>query len=193
MYYYLKGTIEEILEDSIVVDVNGIGYQVLVSNPSDFVLYSVLTLYVYYVVREDEQYLVGFKTKEEKSFFEKLTSVKGIGPRTALGALSGINLDEFVSAIMHDDVKKLKKLPGIGPKAASQIILDMKGTLVQIDAKSSPKILNENMEIAKQALLNLGFKTKEIDDYFKQISDQNLSDKEYITLFLKLLEYMAEV
>ena len=185
MYYYLKGTIEEILEDSIVVDVNGIGYQVLVSNPSDFVLYSVLTLYVYYVVREDEHYLVGFKTKEEKSFFEKLISVKGIGPRTALGALSGISLDEFIDAIMHDDVKKLKKLPGIGPKAASQIILDMKGTLVQIDAKSSPKILNENMEIAKQALLNLGFKAKEIDDYFKQISDQNLSDKEYITLFLR--------
>ena len=185
MYYYLKGTIEEILEDSIVIDVNGIGYQVLVSNPSDFVLYSVLTLYVYYVVREDEHYLVGFKTKEEKSFFEKLILVKGIGPRTAIGALSGISLNDFIAAIMNDDVKKLKKLPGIGPKAASQIILDMKGTLVQVESKAASKILNENMETAKQALLTLGFKATEIDQYFKQVSDQTLSDKEYITLFLR--------
>jgi Holliday junction DNA helicase RuvA len=185
MYYYLKGTIEEILDDSIVIDVNGVGYDVLVARPSDYILYSALTLYTYDVVREDENYLVGFKTKEEKAFFEKLITVKGIGPRTALGALSGISLDEFISAIMNDDVKRLKKLPGIGPKAASQIILDLKGTLVSVDSTKTTKSLNPNMENAKSGLLNLGFKAKEIDDYFKIVKEQDLSEKEYITLFLR--------
>ena len=129
MYYYLKGTIVEQGENYIVIDVCGIGYQVLVMHPLDFPLFELCLVYIAHIVREDEEYFVGFKDLQEKKVFNQLISVKGIGPRTALTALRGISIDEFIACIQNEDIKRLKKLEGIGPKAASQIILDLKGSL----------------------------------------------------------------
>ena len=120
----------------------------------------------------------------------KLISVKGIGPRTALTALRGISIDEFVRCIEFEDVKRLKKLDGIGPKAASQIILDLKGSLSDFGittTKVSKPTFNKNQEDAIQGLKAWGFKTKDIEDCLEKINDSSLETEEYIRICLRML------
>ena len=190
MYYYLKGTIVEQGENYIVIDIGGIGYKVLVMHPEDFPLFELVLVYIAHIVREDEEYFVGFKNLQEKKVFNQLISVKGIGPRTALTALKGISIEEFINCIELEDVKRLKKLEGIGPKAASQIILDLKGSLSDFGVVS-PKVvkqsLNKNQEEAMQGLKLLGFKVKEIEECFDKINDNSLSTEEYIRTVLRML------
>ena len=190
MYYYLKGTIVEQGENYIVIDVGGIGYQVLVMHPLDFPLFELCLVYIAHIVREDEEYFVGFKDLQEKKVFNQLISVKGIGPRTALTALRGISIDEFITCIQNEDIKRLKKLEGIGPKAASQIILDLKGSLSDfgvVASKNTKKGLNKAQEDALLALKSLGFKVKEIEECFEKINDDNLSTEQYVTLALRMM------
>ena len=190
MYYYLKGTIVEQGENYIVIDVGGIGYQVLVMHPQDFPLFELVLVYVAHIVREDEEYFVGFKDLQEKKVFNQLISVKGIGPRTALTALRGISIDDFIACIQNEDIKRLKKLEGIGPKAASQIILDLKGSLSDfgvISSKTTKKTMNKNQEEAMQGLKVLGFKVKEIEECFERINDDSLTTEEYIRNGLRML------
>lgn len=184
MYYYLKGEIVSIFQDSIVIDVSGVGYQVLMSHPDYFTVGQLATVYISYIVREDEQYFVGFSTLKEKEFFNKLIGCKGIGPKTALTALKDISLDDFINAIMTSDVKTLKKLSGIGPKAASQIILDLQGVLKINDVEKEK--FTPAQEDAKLALKNLGFKVKDIEECLKIINDDTLSTEQYITQVLKI-------
>ena len=190
MYYYLKGTIVEQGENYIVIDVGGIGYQVLVMHPQDFPLFELVLVYTLHIVREDEEYFVGFKDLQEKKVFNQLISVKGIGPRTALTALRGISIDEFIACIQNEDIKRLKKLEGIGPKAASQIILDLKGSLSDfgvVSSKTTKKTMNKNQEEAMQGLKVLGFKVKEIEECFERINDDSLTTEEYIRTGLRML------
>ena len=109
MYYYFKGQISLIKKDYVVIEVNNIGYQVYVSNVDNFILGEYRTIYLYNVVREDEQYLAGFSSLEEKEAFESLISVKGIGPRTALGILSGTTVNDLYNAIASNNVTYLNK------------------------------------------------------------------------------------
>ena len=190
MYYYLKGTVVEQGENYIVLDIGGIGYQVLVMHPEDFPLFELCLVYIVHVVREDEEYFVGFKNLQEKKVFNQLISVKGIGPRTALTALRGISIEEFIACIQFEDVKRLKKLDGIGPKAASQIILDLKGSLSDfgvVSTKTSKKGLNKAQEEASQALKSLGFKVKDIEECFDKINDDTLSTEQYVTQILRMM------
>ena len=129
MIYFLKGRVALKDKDTVVIDVNNVGYQVLVSHIDDYEIGEEVLVYTYNVVREDEQYLVGFSSLDEKSVFLSLIKVKGLGPRTAIGALSSTTPSEVVNAIASNNVAYLKKLPGIGAKAAAQIILDLKGEL----------------------------------------------------------------
>lgn len=186
MYYYLRGQIIEVNYDSIIIDVSGVGYHVLMSHPEVFYVNQNALVYISHIVREDEQYFVGFSSLREKDVFNKLINCKGIGPRTALGALRDITLDEFLYAIQTSDVKRLKKLSGIGPKAASQIILDLQGVLALGETTSSNK-LNKAQEDAKAALKNLGFKVKDIEDCFKKIDDDSLTCEQYITQVLRMI------
>ena len=114
MYFYLRGKITLHQKGSIVVDVNGVGYQVLVSHPEDYPLGETMVVYTVFFVREDEQYLVGFKTFEEKALFSKLISVKGVGPRTAIQALGSSSVDKLTEAINSSnllyDVSLIAKL-----------------------------------------------------------------------------------
>ena len=192
MYYYLKGTIVEQGENYIVIDVSGVGYQVLVMHPEEFPLFEIVRIYIAHIVSEDEEYFVGFKDLQEKKVFNQLISVKGIGPRTALTALRGITIDEFIRCIEFEDVKRLKKLDGIGPKAASQIILDLKGSLsdfgvVSSQTKVNKPVLTKNQEDAIQGLKLWGFKAKDIEECLERINDTSLSTEEYIRLCLKML------
>ena len=180
----------EVYNDSIIIDVSGVGYQVFMSHPEVFSPRQSALVYISHIVREDEQYFVGFSSLKEKDVFNKLINCKGIGPRTALGALRDITLDEFLVAIQTSDVKRLKKLSGIGPKAASQIILDLKGSLSDfgvISSKTTKKTMNKNQEEAMQGLKVLGFKVKEIEECFERINDDSLTTEEYIRTGLRML------
>ena len=190
MYYYLKGTIVEQGENYIVIDVGGVGYQVLVMHPEEFPLLELVRVFVAHIVREDEEYFVGFKDLQEKKVFNQLISVKGIGPRTALTALRGITIDEFIKCIEFEDVKRLKKLDGIGPKAASQIILDLKGSLSDfgvVSCKTTKKGMNKAQEEALLALKSLGFKVKEIEECFERINHDSLTTEQYVTAVLRMM------
>lgn len=167
MYYSLKGKIIEITRNSVVIDVHDVCYEVLVAHPNAFTLNEEVVVYTHYVIREDEQYLVGFKTLDEKKAFMALINVKGIGPKTALNALSGTTTEELFNAIAANNITFLKKLPGIGAKAASQIILDLKGQL------TSSKADVHQYEQVRAALKGLGFKVKEIEDALARINIPN--------------------
>ena len=182
MYFSFKGIITHIKDDYVVIEVNNIGYQVFVPHVESFHLNEETKIYLYNVVREDEQYLAGFSSIEEKEAFLALISVKGIGPRTALNALSATTADDLFNAIAANNVTFLKKLPGIGGKAAAQIILDLKGQLTSTSA-ANPDQYDE----VREALKSLGFKVKLIDDTLAGISIPNATNEEILRAALKKL------
>jgi Holliday junction DNA helicase RuvA len=183
MYFYLKGTIVLHQKGSIVIDVNGVGYQVLVSHPEDYPIGTQMLVYTVFYVREDEQFLVGFKTFEEKFLFSKLINVKGVGPKTAIAALGSSTPEKLTEAINGSNLLYLTSLNGVGPKAASQIILDLRGKLTLNESKTGDKELDDAME----GLTQFGFTKKEIVDAISQIPERGLKAEEYIAKALPLL------
>ena len=175
MFAYIKGVLEEIHPQKVVVDVNGLGYEIKVSSSLIERLpekKSTVKIYTYLNVREDIQELYGFKTLDEKDFFLKLISVKGLGPKSALPIIASNNISGVIEAIKKGDAKYLQKFPGIGPKASQQIILDLHGKIdIDKTIKTNPKLLQ-----AKAALESLGYKQKEIKQVLPVI-ESNL-DKE---------------
>lgn len=185
MIYSLTGKIVDIDREKVAVDLGNIAYEVFVPRPAEFARDEECKIYVYEVLTQDDHYLAGFKTKTEKAAFDSLTSVKGIGPKTALSALSGTTPDELFEAIAKSDAKYLKKLPGIGPKAASQIILDLQGKLVQEEPKTKP---GSNYPTVRAALKTLGFKAKEIENAVSALPENGLSEQEALKSALKLIK-----
>ncbi|TCZ75122.1 Holliday junction branch migration protein RuvA [Paenibacillus albiflavus] len=162
----------------VVVDVNGIGYRVWCPNPFLPSLQEgkEVTFYIHYHVREDAHLLYGFTTREEQQVFRKLLGVSGIGPKVALGALSGAKPEAVITAIQNENVNFLTKLPGIGKKTAQRIVLDLKDKLgmpegasllahdlgLGDDGINTGKLANSWSE-AKEALLGLGYNESEAD------------------------------
>lgn len=179
MYYYLKGSIVAILESSVVIDVNNVGYEVIVSRPLEFQKDQEVTLYTHLVVREDDQYMVGFSSILEKQAFLSLIGVKGIGPKIAINALSATTPEMLMKAISSNNIAYLKKLPGIGGKAAAQIILDLKGQLT--GEKGNP----DQYEDVKEALKQLGFKMAQIDRVLAEINIEGGTNEEILAVALK--------
>lgn len=186
MYYYLKGQIVELNDEFAVIDVNGVGYEFLIINKNDFNIGEYTLVYTLHIVREDDELFVGFKDLESKSVFTKFISCKGIGPKTAINALKDTTIDKFKEMIVNEDIKSLKKLSGIGPKAAAQIILDLKGSLKQSSFNNveTYKKLNDEQVAAKDVLKSMGFKSKDIDDILNKLPD-NLTANVYVIEVLK--------
>lgn len=182
MIYFLKGKVTLKDKDTLVIDVRDVGYQVLVSHIDDYNIGDEVLIYTYNVVREDEQYLVGFSSLEEKSVFLSLIKVKGLGPKSAIGALSSTSPQEVINAIASNNVAYLKKLPGIGAKAAAQIILDLKGELTG-GSKGDPTVYDEVYE----ALKGLGFKGAAIDRVLATINEPGASSEDILRLALNKL------
>ena len=183
MIYFLKGKVTYIEEDSIVIDVRDVGYQLLVSHAEDYEIGDDVFMYTYNVVREDENYLIGFKDKEEKDVFMLLIKVKGLGPKTVINALSATSPKEVKSAIASNNVAYLKKLPGLGAKAAGQIILDLKGQITNGE-KGNPKQYEEVYE----ALKTLGFKGAAIDRVLAEINVPGATTEEVLRMALARLK-----
>lgn len=181
MIYFLRGVIHQVDNDSVVIDVNDVGYQVLVSHVTNYEVGQKVLLYTYNVVREDENYLIGFSDIEERNVFLSLIKVKGLGPKTVIGALSATTPQDVINAISSNNVAFLKKLPGLGAKAAGQIILDLKGELT--GSKGNPKQYEEVYD----ALKSLGFKGAAIDRVLATINEPNATTEDVLRIALSRL------
>jgi len=179
MYEYIIGIVTDIDSSSIVLENNNIGYKLYCSNPYGFKLNEESKVYIYQQIREDDNTLFGFKTKDEKNMFLKLIEVKGLGPKMALPLLSVPN-SELMGEIEKGNINYLKKFPKIGDKVARQIILDLKGKLVNKD-----EVIVKDDEL-KDALMALGYKQAEISKVASNI-DSSLSLEDKIKEALKLL------
>lgn len=159
MIAHLKGIVQHKGVDHIIVDVQGVGYQVFVPLNT---LYEIppeemeVSLHIYTHLREDHLSLYGFLKREEKEFFLKLLKVNGVGPKLALSLLSGLSLYEIAEAIVEGSPAKLKQIPGIGQKVAERIILDLKGKITLTSPFKKPKESGIYDE-ALSALNHLGY------------------------------------
>ena len=184
MYEYIKGKIINQESNYIVLDNNGIGYLVYVSNPYSFEIDKEYTVYIYQCIREDENSLYGFKTKEEKDLFLKLIDVKGLGPKMALPILATGSISGIIDAIERENILYLKKFPKIGDKVARQIVLDLKGKLGVTSTTNSTIDYEELIEVLK----GLGYKQADINKVLPQVkTDLTIEDqvKEALKLLLK--------
>lgn len=132
MIGYLSGTVADKQPPQVVVDVNGVGYEVDVSMQTFYALPptgAAVKLFTHLVVREDAHLLFGFADKAERGVFRQLLKVGGIGAKTALGLLSAMTADELAAAVAQEDVKRLSSAPGIGKKTAERLILELRGKL----------------------------------------------------------------
>jgi Holliday junction DNA helicase RuvA len=158
----LSGTISEKHPNRLVVDVNGVGYDVLVPLSTFYLLGDAgagVTLRVHTHVREDASALYGFATALEQDLFERLIAINGIGPKLALAVLSGIDPAELVRAIRSQDVARLTRIPGVGKKTAERIGLELKDRLPQTAASAGALDTADDDVKADllSALLNLGY------------------------------------
>lgn len=194
MFAYIKGNLEVKTNGYVVIDVNGIGYKIFMSETAINKLGQIgeiVKIHTYVRVREDDTSIFGFNTNEELRMFELLLSVSGIGAKSALVILSNVSVSSFALAIINNDVNLLKKLPGIGPKTAQRVILELKDKL----KKENEIVANEDREVsdtikaaiiddekiaeATAALKVLGYTGKEIEKALEKV-DANLSVEDII-------------
>ncbi|MFV0558267.1 MAG: Holliday junction branch migration protein RuvA [Enterococcus sp.] len=193
MYQYISGEVTEITPAYLVLENQGIGYQLAMGNPYRYSaqMNQVVKVYVHQVVREDAQLLYGFTKLEEKQLFLRLISVSGIGPKSALAIMANEEHEGMITAIESEDVTYLTKFPGVGKKTAQQMILDLRGKLGELVGELPVTPLfsaNYDLEEAMAALAALGYSDKEIKRVEKLLV--NSGDKttdEYLREALKLM------
>ncbi len=203
MYAYLKGIMVEMEEDNLVVEVNGIGYNVKMPQTNAGILPpkgSEIKVYTYTSVREDALWLYGFLTKDELNLFKQLITVNGIGPKGAQAVLSAMPADELRFAIYAGDAKKIAKAPGIGAKTAQRIILDLKEKISIEDTLRGPASAEElqsgetyydSRKEAIEALTALGYSRADAVKVVSAIPMEEEMDVERILkLALKQLAFL---
>lgn len=168
MITFLKGHVEELEENKVHLDVNGIGYGVEVSSQTLTHLKEGLEikLLIHHHITDSDQRLFGFYTKDEMHLFEKLITVKGVGPKSGITIVSGLPADHLIQAIATKDVAALSKVPGIGKKTAERIILELKDKLGEIGTEGSlSKPLSGGVsDEVVSALESLGFKKRQAEE-----------------------------
>ncbi|MCR5787387.1 MAG: Holliday junction branch migration protein RuvA [Acholeplasmatales bacterium] len=186
MYSYIKGNVTMVCPKNITLENNNIGYEIVVPNPYNFMVSKEeVTVFIYHYLREDQETLYGFKTREEKDLFLKLISVNGIGPKSALSILASATVNEILNAIESRDDAYLKRFPGIGAKASQQIILDLHGK-ISFDDVSEVLNNNSHQKDIEEALVTLGYSKKDVTKAVSKL-DFSLDDSTLIKLALKEL------
>lgn len=163
----LSGRLIEKMPPQIVIDVNGVGYEIDVSMQTFYTLPPLgenVQIYTQLVVREDAHLLFGFASAAERATFRQLVKVSGIGAKTALGILSAMNAEELAQAVAEEDVKRLSSAPGIGKKTAERMVLELRGKLVSATVSdglfAQPAVADETDDIVS-TLLALGYNERE--------------------------------
>ena len=194
MYAYLTGKIVEKLDSLLILDCNGIGYELTISAntfeglPS---VGSVATVYTYFQVREDAVALYGFATKNEKNLFLQLITVSGVGPKMASGILSGVSPNQLVMCISTGDVKTLSKAKGLGKKTAERIIVELKehmGDLAGFDYIQQSFATSEtpsHFEEAVDVLVGMGLSRMDALNLVKSVATADMTTEEIIANALR--------
>lgn len=196
MISYIIGEIKYIGEDSFVIENNNIGY--LINSSFNTIktleINNEFKIFTKMNVREDDISLFGFSSKDELEVFELLTSVSTIGPKNAIAILSTLNVDKIKLAIVNNDIDTLTKAKGIGKKTASRIILELVDKVKKMAINDDISISNQDfdnitsngeIEVAREALLNLGYQRNSIDKVLSSLKDSDLSLEEIIKESLK--------
>jgi holliday junction DNA helicase RuvA len=189
----LIGLIKEKTPSAILLEVNGIGYEIAVPLSTSFQLPNVgesAYLLTHLVVREDQHSLYGFATDEERKLFRALIKISGVGAKLAITILSGTNVTGFIQSVVNEDIDALVHLPGIGKKTAERLIVEMKDKISEISSdENSLSQNNENSAVAEaiNALVNLGYKTKDAKTILDKIESEGLTVEELIRQGLKSL------
>ena len=179
MYAYIKGIVTQLYPSHIVVEANGIGYEIQTPNSYRFQsqLDKETQVYTQLIVREDAQLLYGFVNLEEKDMFLSLIKVTGIGPKSALAILATSTPNEVAIAIENENESYLTKFPGIGKKTARQIILDLKGKLIITEESEwFPETKDASQDVLEEALLALealGYSKREITKVKKNLEKES--------------------
>ena len=194
MYEYITGRLTFISPGYVVLDVNGIGYQIATGNPYRYSskMEQSVTIYVQQIIREDAHLLYGFETLAEKELFLRLLSVSGIGPKSGLAIMANDDHQGLIQAIEAGDVTYLTKFPGVGKKTAQQMVLDLKGKLTELaeDPMSLFYEGNDDTALAEamEALQALGYSPKEIKKVEKVLEKESLQNTDdYLRAALKLM------
>ena len=182
MYAWIEGTIQEIKPSYLVIENQGIGYLIISPTPYNYHIGDQTKIYIHHYVREDINNLYGFSSLESKELFIRLIGVSGIGPKSALSILATDAINDIIIAIEDGNAKYLTKFPGIGLKSAQQIILDLKGKLVDTDEELIPTHKND----VEDALSALGYSKVEVRKVMKKI-DQDQPVEKMIKQALQLL------
>lgn len=182
MIGFVRGKVHAYGVDYVLIDVNDIGYRINFNHPESLSIGQEITIYTYQNVREDEISLFGFLSLEEHDLFVKLISVKGLGPRIASSILGRASAESVIKAIEEGDVEFMKRMPGVGNKTASQIILDLKGKLVE----TGDVEVDDRLKDVQDALKQFGYKNQEIKPVMKALRNEKGSTDELVKKALKM-------
>lgn len=195
MIGHLKGKITSKNPPEILIEVEGVGYEVLCPMSTFYALDNLtedILLFTHLSIKEDAHTLFGFISKDEKNVFRELIRVNGVGPKVALAILSNLSVQSLVECISTEDADLLAKTPGIGKKTALKLIVELQDRLGKLELRGTlekTRVLNQssnpNSKQAIEALQSLGFKVKEANRMVSKIEDQGLSTEQIIRLALQ--------
>lgn len=190
----LRGIILEKQAPDIVLDVQGVGYEVAAPMSTFFNLPAIdeeVTLFTHLIVREDAQLLYGFATVRERLLFRSLLKVNGVGAKLALTILSGSDVDDFARSVQEGDAASLTRLPGVGKKTAERLIVEMRDRLKEVSGAMGLKPVESKAaklagakDEAAEALVSLGYKPSEADKMIRSLDSEGLTTEDLIKLAL---------
>lgn len=201
----LRGTLIEKLAPEVVIECQGVGYEVTMPMTSIYALPDVgqeAVVITHFVVREDAQLLYGFANNVERKLFRLLIKVNGVGPKLALAVLSSMSADQFVSCVMHDDLSTIVKIPGVGKKTAERLLIEMRDRLkdwqvspvavttaapgtIEIPIHQQASAPNSAKGDAINALVSLGYNQSQAEKAVKAIYQEEMSSEDLIRDALK--------
>lgn len=196
MYSFLKGKVDDISANIVSLDVNDVGYEILMGNQDINELQDgrIVKVYTYLQVKEDDMKLFGFLDKKTLEFFKKLILVNGVGPKMALGIISNISTQDMCVAIATENIMILKSIPGVGPKMAQKIIFELKDKIIKEQLENTSekleKVDNQNVEDALTALQVLGYSSKQIKEALEKV---DVSNDDAETIIKKVLNKMQRI
>ncbi|MBV7387135.1 Holliday junction branch migration protein RuvA [Pasteurellaceae bacterium TAE3-ERU1] len=194
----LQGILIEKQPPEILLDVNGVGYELLLPMTSFYALPETgasVSLFTHMVVREDAHLLFGFMQKRDRTLFRELIKTNGVGPKLALAILSAMSVDEFSYAIEREELSKLVKIPGVGKKTAERLLVELKGKFEDVkphffvdnvaDLPNAQPLDDDPASEAVAALISLGYKAPEAEKMVKRVAQAGMSSEMLIRDALK--------
>ncbi|MDG1750159.1 MAG: Holliday junction branch migration protein RuvA [Thalassotalea sp.] len=200
----LRGILIEKTAPEVLIECNGIGYEVTMPMTSIYALPELnqeAIIYTHFVVREDAQLLYGFANKVERKLFRLVIKVNGVGPKLGLAILSSMSADQFVSSVNHDDLTTIVKIPGVGKKTAERLLIEMRDRLkdwqlagdstsvdgFSLNVQQSDSYVNNAKGDATNALVSLGYSQQQADKAIKSIFNADMTSEDLIRDALKAM------